>query len=215
MKTKSILYEKISGSISTITGRSSAGGNTLRTKNKPTNAPSQSQEDIRQFIASANKDWKLMDISVREDWNEYAKSLTIKNQVGNLSQKTGHNAFSGAYVLMKQSTMNTNQILTSAPSTTGYLPSPEIWFNIVGANVKLNILGDNKIQFSTYLSPKFKNTINQNISNYYYYINFNITPPDRFNLPASVRNGRFFVKTQRIEIDGGISLGKTYKEDFN
>lgn len=214
MKFGSILNDKVSGSVGSIVGAMGSGGKHFRTKIKPHKHTNIKQEGLNQSMREANIAWQGMTTEARETWEVYGKSLIHTNATGHLVKQTGWTAFNGAYILLRQANKSIDPLLNQAPLNKGYLEAPEGVFTALATRYRFTFTSLERMQFSTYISPKFKNTINTNRFSYYWYRNNNIVAGQRFGLPFEVQDGRFFIKLKRIEPDGSMSLENVYKEDF-
>lgn len=205
MKVKSTLYEVISGSIGTITGAMGLGGAYFKEKTSPNNPQSANQLIIRDAMKNANTAWGLVAVSVKEAWNEYAKTMSYINSTGHTVKQTGWTAFNASYVLMTQGGMNVAPLSLAAPTTAGYLTSPSIEVELNVDHYEVVNKSVITMQISAFISPKEKNTINTNTKGYSFVGNASLATDAGIALDPTVEDGRYFVRARRIEIDGGMS----------
>ena len=216
MKIKDTKFETISGSLGTVAGASSSGGNHLRKKIITNKVKNTKKSNINQYMKLANIAWKGLALDKRKKWNAYGQTLIRTNQTGHEVHQTGWNAFSTSYILMTQGGMNVDPIIASAPNQQGYLELKNMDIIHV-ASTGLNQLKNNNpyaIQTSVFISKKVKNTINNIGTNYQYLRNKRQIANGKYSLEPYIKQGRFFFKLNRIEINGAFSLPFFLKKDL-
>lgn len=69
-------------------------GNYVRTKTKPVNPNTNSQQQVRDALAALTEDWETeLDAAQRISWASYAGSIPMKNRLGETIYLTGFNHF--------------------------------------------------------------------------------------------------------------------------
>ena len=206
MKVNSSLFEKVSGSISTITGKSSSGGNCLRVKQKSTPLVSDDLKSIHIALRGAKTQWDSMSQSVRDDWGDYGRSLTYVNNTGYKVRQSGWQAFTASYIMFFQAGFDVNWLANKAPLSRGYLPMPFFSFQIIPEGVIVRNLGVAEVYVNFYLSPEQNNTINLNRKGFLFLRNQKMEAAAATLIFIPFVLPRLFIRIKIVGLDGGISL---------
>lgn len=214
MKVKSILYDVISGSIGSITGAMGLGGAYFKEKSNPTNPSTALQKIIRDAMIAANNAWLGLSVAIKDEWNEYGKTLSYTNSTGHIVKQNGWTAFNASYILMVQGGMAITQIVLAPPTTSGYLTSPVIETELNAGVWNVANKSGIEMQMSVFVSPKERNTINTNTKGYQFEDNANLVADALIPLNATIEDGRFFIRARRIELNGAMSQESLIKVDL-
>ena len=87
------LISDIAGSVGGSTFQRSASGNTLRNKPIPIHTTSGSQLQVRQYMKMAHAAWLAMEITERQQWNQFVNYSTPKIKHDRAVIMSGHNLY--------------------------------------------------------------------------------------------------------------------------
>lgn len=131
MKFKSAIVTEGSGKLGGSVFSRNRYGQYVRPFRMPINPRTNNQEIARAALADGSKAWATIEEANRTAWVEYAKTVSLKDALGNTYHPTGQNAFVGAFALR-------SDMLSDAPDPSAPLPNTLIpQYNRVPGSVSI------------------------------------------------------------------------------
>lgn len=209
MKIQSTLFEKISGSVGNITGAMGRGGNYFKTKTNPRNPNTALQKAVRDALSAANIAWSAATDAQHTAWEQYGKTCSYKNNTGNTVVLTGWNAFSRAYVVLKQAGQTVTGLITARPANNGFLTNAPLTITRDAQTTSISIenISTEDVTISLFTGQTTRKTINNYGGSFKWQSFGTIAPGTPLVVDIGLAIGRRWLRVQTATADGQLSTG--------